>query len=831
MMTIDITKESCSYYDPCGGSDCQECNATRGVPHTVLPNPFALFDRLCRLNMLVQPQGICSPSGGSELKAGIDSTLKSLSFETAVGGKCDPLIEGSGFEQSDPVSGGRAMGETPFRRSVKEVKRKRRQNAREGGRIGREKPEEGNRYGNKFGILEDISLEEIEKEREEKERVAADGGCKKRDKLRIQAINMASLLSQDLAIPCVLDDLRSNLTSIECGELKSAVRGCFGLLSTVQELSIKTSMKVEIGYCKPCKESKLKNALNDWKDKLERPVTVRPEALERFSRLFRMNVPKGWDRSRKAYIPNGAATLGFPIKDGGNWNKEEFSPICRAVPIVSSGKVRVVTCYAEENVRVLTPLHASLYGELEKKGWLLVGEPEGYEIDGLTGEGDYQSFDYSSATDSLKREYVNAAIDILIDSADSLSDMESRCLRVLGSLKVADPDALIPRDCSDEDLLINCPARGQPMGSPMSFPLLCLINKTLVDMSLTDLLEQGKIGFEQWCHHTCKINGDDLILREPLKKTLLRARIEENGREIGLEVNLSKSKESPTEGEVNSTCFEKTGSFRFQKLKKTNASALYMKPNVCDVLGYAHHSTTTIKGFMRIVRHNRGLLSRQVDKRLGYLPFPYVAALRKCRSTKSALLVAPEQKGRLDENLMPIVKLPHGYELPEEEVREVLEAEVSRVRNNAISLAFKQAERKHFHNRKKGGFFSDENWIPSPKSIGKVSPHNLSWRTLLKRKKGNEESIMRCLADRFYYKIQKELLESEKSDWTTLSDSVMSNRDESLYESKIDYLMDALKSSKKTKEKFLCDGVEYNSEKDFWDFSILVSAINTPKVE
>jgi hypothetical protein len=357
---------------------------------------------------------------------------------------------------------------------------------------------------------------------------------------------------------------------------------------------------------------------------------------------------------------------------------------------------------------------------LERKGWLLVGDPTPDRVTGLNGDGSFLSFDYVGATDNIKSAYTQAAIEILIDLSEDLSHQQARCLRVLGKLKLANSDG----EPEEHEVF----QRGQPMGSVMSFPLLCLINKTLVDLALVDLLEDGVISFNEWTQHRCLINGDDLLLREPKRKSNLKDAIIRHGSAIGLIVNEEKSGVSDEHAEINSTLFSSSGSL---KEKKTNANALYMKPNVSDVLGLAYEATSTKKAFIRVVRANAGLLARQEDKFLWKLPYPYQAAVRKDKKIKKSLLLGPLALKDPSLNLFPVVEPPEGYNLSREEVTEVLNSEVDRLREKAIFLQRAKGVKLFCEERKVSEIWGQFTFEPRKKIP--LAPHGHSWRFMLKK--------------------------------------------------------------------------------------------------
>jgi len=450
--------------------------------------------------------------------------------------------------------------------------------------------------------------------------------------------------------------------SLQCGELRSAVRKCFSHVSEEWELSFKTIQKVERNCCSNC-EPRFKELLSQWKSQRFQPVDVSDDHLRRFLHAFRGNVDFGWDRERRPFIPNGNATEAFKRRDGGNWNREEFSDSCRVELVFSSGKPRVVTLYSAENTRLLGPLHYSLYSNLQRKGWLLVGDPSEKDIRKLTGA-KYLSFDYQSATDNIKTAYVKAAVNVLIERADHLSEDEIRALRVLSELRFDGNGGA---------------TRGQPMGSVMSFPLLCLINKSVVDMALTELLKRKEISFREWSSHPCLINGDDLLLREPRTGSNIREEIRRQGSEVGFVVNEQKTMSSDQKAEVNSTLFD-----RGIAVKKLNVSALWMKPEVNDVLGVAAQSCVDRKTFVKIVRANVHILSKQQDKMLYNLPGWLQKACRQDKKIRRAITALPTSRRPVEEGVIRMSERPDGYDLSREEEYDTMVEEIERVREMGI---------------------------------------------------------------------------------------------------------------------------------------------------
>jgi hypothetical protein len=599
------------------------------------------------------------------------------------------------------------------------------------------KSEPPNRYTNKFGSFggdEDMD-------------------CEFSGKLQTKGKALVRLFAHELGLSGRIEDLGA----IKCGGLKTAVRRCFPKeIDVLQELSLKTTQKAEKSCCKACEPDFLRKITN-WKWNMSKDVEVDGEHLMKYTRAFRANVPLGWNRYKYPYIPNGGATRQFRVASGGNWNREEFSEECRPVGVFSSGKYRVVTCYSGYNSSVMSSMHQSLYSFLSNRGWLLKGDPTVERVEQLNGSGEYLSFDYIGATDNIKQEYTRAGIEVLIEMSVGMTEEEARCLRVLGDLQLWEPPcSLIGKDDDYQEAPMNGFKRGQPMGSFMSFPLLCLTNKTIVDMSLTDLLENKELTFQEWSSHRCLINGDDLLLREPRKGSNLRDRIIENGGQVGMETNPDKCLQSDVKAEINSTLFHNG-----EKKKKTNAKALYMKMEVEDVLGLAYEATSTREGFVQCVHANIGVLKKQEDKFLWKLPFPYVAFCREDKKIKKALKHKPTSSLPLPENFMPVCERPDGYDLFREEERAFIENRVEKLRDVVLfrrteEMLEKERRKEENIERQKRG----EQPIPSGKKKIETIATNVSWRRLLRKKRTKEKDmVLSFLADEFQRDVKDLLIE------------------------------------------------------------------------
>jgi len=557
---------------------------------------------------------------------------------------------------------------------------------------------------NPFSVLQDID----------------EDGCTRRRRLGGKAKTVVSWFA-GMGISKIADPPKE----IECGGLRAAVRRCFEHVTSVQELSFKTVAKVEDNCCKSCLP-RFEKKLEEWSSARVRPVEVDDDHVRAFLKAFERNVDQGWDDRRRPFIPNGNATLDYTRKQGGNWNVEEFGADCRKELVFSSGKPRVVTLYSAENTKILGPLHYSLYDSLRKKGWLLVGDPTDRHVQSLNGA-DFLSFDYQSATDNIKLSYVRAAISVLKKKATCLSDEEDRALDVLGNLMIYRGDVLHP-----------VPAQtGQPMGSVMSFPLLCLINKTVVDLAMDRLLIGKKISFPEWSGHRCLINGDDLLTREPRKDTNLRGLIAEEGGKVGLVVNQEKTMVSESDGEINSTYFRNG-----KKERKFNAAAIWMNAGVEDVLGFASDATTDTVTFRKVVRANAHILAKQSDKKLDLMPPALQMVCRKDRKIRKAITSLPEHSRTCEQGVISMAERPEGYDLSSDDENAAMTDEIDRVRERGIAWAVAKQHKPRFSTR--------------------ALPNSQSYRSVLKYKRTlGQELIPACYVRSYLEKKWKAVIDED----------------------------------------------------------------------
>lgn len=163
--------------------------------------------------------------------------------------------------------------------------------------------------------------------------------------------------------------------------------------------------------------------------------------------------------------------------------------------VIGGGKARGITMN-EGNHQILKPLHKMLYDAISGERWLLRGEATANRFKGWNRmkEGDrvFVSGDYTSATDNLTIEVADLILSKMmtfLGTPDYIRKFARRSLRC---------------DIEDSEGVVIPQARGQLMGSLLSFPLLCL---------------QNYLAFRYYVPHDrvdddhVRINGDDIVFK------------------------------------------------------------------------------------------------------------------------------------------------------------------------------------------------------------------------------------------------------------------------------------------------------------------------------
>lgn len=497
---------------------------------------------------------------------------------------------------------------------------------------------------------------------------------------------------------------------IRCGHLRSAVRSVYPDLTPVQELSVKTVSKLEKKPCDRCSQEAEDMVSNYKEERFRSTPPLDREHLARFKKAVSCNVRRGWNLGHYPYFPTGSATLHHTRREGGSWRAEDFSRSCRVESVFTSSKNRIVTVYSGYNSEVLSPLHDALYASFQREGWLLVGSPTDEQVQRLNGDGDFVSVDYKNATDNIRSEYCRTMIAVLKEKALGLSAEEIRCLDVVGELRFSEdgPAAV----------------RGQPMGSKMSFPLLCLINKACVDLALSDCVQRGETSWKKFRVHRCLINGDDLLLREFNSSSGVLAGVVHHGSLAGLVVNEDKTMVSPDWAEVNSTAF-----FQGRKQKKTNVSVLEWDREVSDPVGFIADSVCKPSSFRQMLPKWALSIKRAWPKIQGPVPPKFLRELWRYRRE---LTFRPSGTTSTP-NPFPVVTKPAGYDLTRGEEVCYISERVARLRSNGY-VPQRLVVRRAF----------DGVSVPIQQALRKEKPCV-------------EDNILKVLADAWYEKTKEKL--------------------------------------------------------------------------
>jgi hypothetical protein len=179
-------------------------------------------------------------------------------------------------------------------------------------------------------------------------------------------------------------------------------------------------------------------------------------------------------------------------------------PKARPVQILEPLKVRTVTPGPEVTYWVMREVQKFLW-ELVKSHptFALIGEPiDASFIDKidhlgecLGGDRSWLSGDYVASTDHLRRFASESAWGYLSDFCQFPEWIRSIGLKCLTGHVILDPD--------DGDLYPQ--GNGQLMGSPLSFPVLCIVNAAVCSMSFEKRLPLKKLPL--------LVNGDDCVMR------------------------------------------------------------------------------------------------------------------------------------------------------------------------------------------------------------------------------------------------------------------------------------------------------------------------------
>jgi len=192
------------------------------------------------------------------------------------------------------------------------------------------------------------------------------------------------------------------------------------------------------------------------------------------------------------------ASLGFPVLP---------------VQILESLKVRTVTCGPEYSYWLMIELQKFMWKVLkEHKVFELIGKPISadvlQDIIDLKPRGHFLSGDFAAATDNLRKVFSDFCWEEICRVC-GIPDW----LRVLGLACLTGhtiyEKRLVGQDVGREHLVEkSAQETGQLMGSPLSFPILCVINAVVARMAFAPQYARRKL---RWL--PIRINGDDCGMR------------------------------------------------------------------------------------------------------------------------------------------------------------------------------------------------------------------------------------------------------------------------------------------------------------------------------
>nr|UJQ92022.1 MAG: putative RNA-dependent RNA polymerase [Botoulivirus sp.] len=399
-----------------------------------------------------------------------------------------------------------------------------------------------------------------------------------------------------------------------------------------------------------------------WSDDLLRDLKLRLRPLVDGwgTRLESVRKESGVGLGSDVYFPDQQGCLEASRRRGGTLSvpidvARRSDPARVRVGVAKTkGKLRVVTMQSARVKRVLTPVHTALYDHISSFGWCVRGEVTKEDFLAVSsdrrGGESIISGDYSSATDKIRLEAVEAMVQVLQESPDLTREEREVLGQSFAGLKYQ------IGVCGGSPL--EGIHRGQMMGSLVSFPLLCLLNKVCFDLT-TDLVS-GVPGTSR----VGRFNGDDCLFAGD-------RRVYEVWQQVtaafGFVVNVTKTGFSQRYGELNSRCFDYARGVFLRKIVLS-----FLRPverNQCgDILadiveGIKHLSVPTQQWVVNsLMRHEIGLRTISV----GSLPKHWFRSLLTRRWFRDALRRDPTPTHQWgDDRSLPVklgpVPIPRLY--------------------------------------------------------------------------------------------------------------------------------------------------------------------------
>jgi len=215
---------------------------------------------------------------------------------------------------------------------------------------------------------------------------------------------------------------------------------------------------------------------------------------------------------------------------------------CRPIAIPESCKTRVVTAGPIFSYWVLREVQQFLWDTLKiYPVYSLIGKPASSDTVNIGNCGPdeiYISGDYKAATDNLRSDLSHFVMDRVARRCSFPNWLRRLCLRALVGHSLDYEGEILPQ------------RNGQLMGSPISFPVLCLVNHAVCDSAMVQA---------DWTldeipprDRPLRINGDDCLFKGPLSLPDIWLRL---CKAAGLESSIGKTYFSPFWFQINSQIF------------------------------------------------------------------------------------------------------------------------------------------------------------------------------------------------------------------------------------------------------------------------------------
>jgi hypothetical protein len=254
-----------------------------------------------------------------------------------------------------------------------------------------------------------------------------------------------------------------------------------------------------------------------------------------------------------------------PTDDLPYWDHDRVLAPAKIQGIIEPMKVRVISKGPSDLYWSLKPFQKAFHSALRRiPGFHLIGEPvQPWHVDAID---DWRhplwlSIDYSSATDGLSGKLGRGILERVTEVLPIA--VRENALKALGNHELFYPSkAPFTEKASNRGKLwtyMGDQTNGQLMGSPVSFPILCIANFALYMLTRRRYEASLKTETGWYPKYRLKdylskvlINGDDMLYKGNMKMYQIH---QDLGVQIGLQQSVGKSYVHPIYGNINSMSF------------------------------------------------------------------------------------------------------------------------------------------------------------------------------------------------------------------------------------------------------------------------------------